>query len=98
MKTWNMGLWVIFGTVIGVLTDQLGLWLAWGQLVPGGWLLVTRNDRRVRGSLAELALEAAARAGGGVESIEEARPSIDFPHLAGFPEGDPFEGQLLRKS
>ena len=72
--------------------------LAWRRLARGGWLLVTRNDRGARGSLADLALEAAERAGGGIEAIEEAGPSHDFPRLDGFPEGDPFEGQLLRKS
>ncbi|MBW2241718.1 MAG: class I SAM-dependent rRNA methyltransferase [Deltaproteobacteria bacterium] len=71
---------------------------AWSRLAPGGWLLVTRNDRGARTPLARLAEEAAERAGGHLDSIEDAPPSPDFPELEGFPEGDPFEGQLLRKS
>lgn len=72
--------------------------LAWRRLAPGGWLLVTRNDRGARGGLADLALAAVERAGGDLGSLEEAGPSPDFPRLVGFPEGDPFEGQFLRKS
>ncbi|MCP5055521.1 MAG: class I SAM-dependent rRNA methyltransferase [bacterium] len=71
---------------------------AWSRLSPGGWLLVTRNDRGSRTPLARLAQQAAERAGGGLATIEEARPGPDFPRLRGFPEGDPFEGQLLRNS
>ncbi|MCP5068252.1 MAG: class I SAM-dependent rRNA methyltransferase [bacterium] len=70
---------------------------AWRRLAPGGWLLVTRNDRGARISLARLAAEAVERAGGQLEAALEARPSLDFPRLEGFPEGETFEGQLLRK-
>ncbi len=71
---------------------------AWRQLAPGGWLLVTRNLRDRRGGLASLAQEAAAAGGGGLDRLEQAPPGPDFPRLPGFPEGDPFEGQLMRKS
>ncbi len=66
------------------------------RVAPGGWLLVTRNDRSPRQELGALADQAAARAGVELQSREEAPPSRDFPRLSHFPEGDAFEGIFLR--
>jgi 23S rRNA (cytosine1962-C5)-methyltransferase len=71
---------------------------ALGRLAPGGHLLVTRNDRAARGRLAELVLGAASRAGAIVDAPSDAPPGPDFPSLRGFPEGDPFEGLLVRRA
>ena len=67
---------------------------ALARLAPGGWLLLSRNDRHGRGRLAAAVREAAERAGVCLASLEPAPPSGDFPPLAGFPEGDPFEAVL----
>jgi len=71
---------------------------ALGRLAPGGWLLVTRNDRSGRGRLADLVREAADRAGCRIGALDDAPAGEDFPRLRGFPEGDPFEGVLLRRA
>ncbi len=64
------------------------------RLAPGGWLLVSRHDRRHRGRLETLVREA----GAGCEvRFERIRPPEDFPALEGFPEGDPFEGLLVHR-
>lgn len=70
--------------------------LALGRLRPGGWLLVTRNERQAREPLRELVGRVAAEAGREVSALEDAPPASDFPHLRGFPEGDAFEGVCLR--
>jgi 23S rRNA (cytosine1962-C5)-methyltransferase len=68
------------------------------RLVPGGWLLLTRNDRRAT-SADEAWLEGIARrAGVALARVEPAPPGPDFPGLACFPEGDPFRGWLLSRS
>ncbi len=66
------------------------------RLEPGGWLLACRNDRAGRGKLREMVAEAAREARVELAAVEPAPPGIDFPHLEGFPEGDPFEGVLAR--
>lgn len=71
---------------------------ALARLAPGGHLLVTRNDRSGRGGLVGLVREAALRAGCPVAEVHPAPPGPDFPQLRGFPEGDPFEGALLRRA
>ncbi|HKE10777.1 MAG TPA: class I SAM-dependent methyltransferase, partial [Myxococcota bacterium] len=68
------------------------------RLVPGGVLLVCRNDRATRGDLAQRVAAEATRSCVGVERIEAAPPGADFPSLPGFPEGDAFEGILIRCS
>ncbi|HYB11834.1 MAG TPA: class I SAM-dependent methyltransferase [Myxococcota bacterium] len=68
------------------------------RLAPGGTLLVCRNDRATRGTLARLVQEEATRESVALEKLEAAPPGPDFPSLPGFPEGDPFEGVLARRS
>jgi len=68
------------------------------RLLPGGTLLVCRNDRARRGALARLVQEEATRASVALASVESAPPGPDFPSLPGFPEGDPFEGVLAQRS
>jgi len=65
-------------------------------LAPGGVMLVCRNDRRGRGGLDEVIRSAAKDAGKRIVGMEPAGPGPDYPSLAGFPEGDPFEGWLVR--
>jgi 23S rRNA (cytosine1962-C5)-methyltransferase len=67
------------------------------RLAPGGSLLVCRNDRSARGGLRAAVQAAAARAGVALSQIGPAAAGPDFPSLAGFPEGDPFEGVLAQR-
>jgi 23S rRNA (cytosine1962-C5)-methyltransferase len=60
---------------------------------PGGFLLVTTNDRRSAGRLAAR-VEAAAKAAACRVALEPAGPAPDFPPLKRFPEGAAFEGVL----
>jgi 23S rRNA G2069 N7-methylase RlmK/C1962 C5-methylase RlmI len=69
---------------------------ALGRLRPGGWLLVCRNWRRARGSLADLVGRAAGRAGVRLTDVEDAGPGPDFPRRKAFPEGDAFRGVRVR--
>lgn len=66
------------------------------RLSPGGCLLVCRNDRGGGRTLEALVRRAAGRAGASLARLEDAPPGIDYPKLAGFPEGDPFEGLLVQ--
>lgn len=70
---------------------------AFRRLAPGGWLLVTRNDRGRRDRLEDLVQQAASTAQVRVGTIEDAPPAADFPRLLHFPEGDAFEGIFLRR-
>ncbi|HXV36124.1 MAG TPA: class I SAM-dependent methyltransferase, partial [Myxococcota bacterium] len=63
-------------------------------LSPRGALLVCRNDRSARGELRALVAREAARSRVELAELEEAGPAPDFPRLAGFREGDAFEGAL----
>ncbi len=67
------------------------------RLTPGGWLLLSSNDRRARGRLRARLQDAAGAAGVGLAAVEPAPPSPDFPSLPGFPEGDPFEAWLATR-
>ncbi len=69
---------------------------ALGRLRPGGWLLVCRNWRRARGSVADLVRGAAKRAGVRLAGLEDAGPGPDFPRRKAFPEGDAFRGVLVQ--
>jgi 23S rRNA (cytosine1962-C5)-methyltransferase len=69
---------------------------ALGRLRPGGWLLVCRNSRRARGSVADLVERAAGRAGVRLTDVEDAGPGPDFPRRKAFPEGDAFRGVRVR--
>jgi len=62
------------------------------HLAPGGALLLCRNDRGARGSLEPLVREVAQAQSIPLASVKAAPPGPDFPRLAGFPEGDAFEG------
>lgn len=66
------------------------------RLLPGGILLVTRNDRSARGRLPAEIESAATTAGVALASVVPARAGADFPSLEGYPEGDPFEGVFAR--
>lgn len=69
---------------------------AFGRLRGGGHLLVCRNWRRARGSLADLVEGAARRAGVRLAALDDAGPGADFPRRKAFPEGDAFRGVLAR--
>ncbi|HEU4428466.1 MAG TPA: class I SAM-dependent methyltransferase, partial [Myxococcota bacterium] len=67
------------------------------HLAPGGFLLVTSNDRSARSAqLAELVEAAAGRASTPVR-VADAAPSPDSPNLRGFPEGAAFKGLLVER-
>lgn len=68
---------------------------AFARLAPKGRLLVCRNDRAGGRTLEALVRRAAGKAGAALSSVAEAPPGEDYPRLAGFPEGDPFEGVLV---
>ena len=67
------------------------------RLGAGGFLLVTTNDRRSGGRLAER-VEAAAAGLGCRVTVAPAGPAADFPSLKGFPKGVAFEGVLATRS
>ncbi len=71
---------------------------ALARLAPGGFLLLTRQDRAGRGGLEALLTAAAANAHSPLASIEPAQPGLDFPALRGFPEGAPFEALLATRT
>ncbi len=66
------------------------------HLAPGGFLLVSSNDRRARGRLAGH-VEAAAREARVRVAVTPAPPSADFPSANSFPEGAAFEGVLAER-
>ena len=68
------------------------------RLAPGGFLLLTRQDRTGRGRLETLLAAAAASAAVELASSADLAPASDFPRLAGFPEGAPFEARLVTRS
>jgi 23S rRNA (cytosine1962-C5)-methyltransferase len=67
------------------------------RLAPGGFLLVSSNDRQARGKLRARVEAAIAAAEPARFSLGAARPSEDFPALAGFPEAVPFEAVLVER-
>jgi 23S rRNA (cytosine1962-C5)-methyltransferase len=67
------------------------------RLHPGGTLLACRNDHGARGSMRELVCAVAETAGVALASVASAPPGPDFPRLAGFPEGDAFEGVIVAR-
>lgn len=62
------------------------------RLAPGGVMLVCRNSRRRSTPLDRLVRDAAAKARVKLAAVEPAPPSLDYPRLPAFPEGDSFEG------
>lgn len=66
------------------------------HLAPGGFLLVSSNDRRARGRLGAH-LEAAAREARVRVEVSPAPPSPDFPSTKSFPEGAAFEAALAER-
>jgi 23S rRNA (cytosine1962-C5)-methyltransferase len=71
---------------------------ALARLAPGGFLLLTRQDRAGRGRLEQLLAAAAASARVRLAAVGPAPPGADFPALAGFPEGAPFEAALATRA
>jgi 23S rRNA (cytosine1962-C5)-methyltransferase len=71
---------------------------ALARLAPGGFLLLTRQDRAGRGRLDALLASAAESARVRLDAVEPAPPAPDFPALDGFPEGAPFEALLATRS
>jgi 23S rRNA (cytosine1962-C5)-methyltransferase len=67
---------------------------AFARLEPGGFLLLTRQDRSGRAGLDALVERAAASAHVRLRTVEPAPPAADFPALRGFPEEAPFEAVL----
>ena len=72
-------------------------WQALLRLVPGGTLLVSRNDRKSRGGLEGLLQRAAKHAGVELADLQPAPAGREFPQLSGFPEGRPFEAVLATR-
>lgn len=66
------------------------------RLNSGGVLLLSRNDRGARGSLAELVHKEAQKQKRRVLEIRDAGPGLDYPILDTFPEGDSFSGIIAR--
>lgn len=71
---------------------------ALGCLAPGGVLLLCRNDRHRKPALRAVIEDAARSLGHDLRGlrVEDAPPGEDFPRISGFPEGDAFEGVLVR--
>ncbi len=70
---------------------------ALAKLAPGGFLLLTRQDRSGRAGLDALVSRAAESAQVRLQAIEPAPAGPDFPTLRGFPEGAPFEAVLATR-
>ncbi len=71
---------------------------ALAQLAPGGWLLLSRNDRRAAKVGEAWPEELTRRARVPLARIEPAPPGPDFPRRRGFPEGEPFRAWLLSRA
>jgi 23S rRNA (cytosine1962-C5)-methyltransferase len=71
---------------------------ALGRLAPGGFLLLTRQDRAGRAGIEQLVTRAAESARVGLAAVEPAGPGLDFPSLRAFPEGAPFEAVLATRA
>ena len=70
--------------------------LALERLAPGGSLLVTQNRSGPPVGIGQALERVATRAGVQVHAIDPALAGVDHPSLPGFPEGEAFEGWLLR--
>jgi len=70
---------------------------ALARLAPGGFLLLTRQDRAGRAGLEPLVTRAAASERVRLAAVDAAGPGLDFPALRGFPEGAPFEAVLATR-
>jgi 23S rRNA (cytosine1962-C5)-methyltransferase len=70
---------------------------ALARLAPGGFLLLTRQDRAGRAGLEQLVTRAAESVRVRLAAVEAARPGLDFPALRGFPEAAPFEAVLATR-
>ena len=70
---------------------------ALARLAPGGFLLLTRQDRAGRAGLEQLVTRAAESVHVRLAAIEPARPGLDFPPLRGLPEAAPFEAVLAAR-
>jgi 23S rRNA (cytosine1962-C5)-methyltransferase len=66
------------------------------RLDAGGVLLVTQNRSGPPLGLDRILKKIVNRAHRSIESLEAASAGVDNPSLPGFPEGEPFEGWLLR--
>lgn len=66
------------------------------RLKPGGVMLVCRNDRKAKGGLDEFIKDSGRRAKADIKALTIAPPSHDYPRLEGFPEGDHFDGWIVR--
>lgn len=76
------------------LSELIGLCLQ--RLAPGGHLLVCRNDQGARRPLSKLIDQTARETHVPLAKLEPAGPGPDFPSLKHFPEGQSFEGLLIR--
>ena len=72
------------------------LQLALSRLAPGGSLLVTQNRSGPPVGIGQALERVATRAGFQVHALDPALAGVDHPSLPGFPEGEAFEGWLLR--
>jgi len=68
------------------------------HLAPRGFLLVSCNDRSVRGTQLREVIAAAAACAATPVRVADAAPSPDSPNLRGFPEGAAFKGLLVERA
>jgi 23S rRNA (cytosine1962-C5)-methyltransferase len=66
------------------------------RLDSGGVLLVTQNRNGPPLGLDRILERIVSRSHRSIECLEAAAAGVDHPGLSGFPEGEPFEGWLLR--
>jgi len=66
------------------------------RLESGGVLLVTQNRKGPALGLNRMLERIVGRANRSINRLVAAPAGVDHPSLAGFPEGEPFEGWLLR--
>jgi 23S rRNA (cytosine1962-C5)-methyltransferase len=66
------------------------------RLDSGGVLLVTQNRNGPPLGLDRILERIAGRARRPIARLESAAAGVDHPGLSGFPEGEPFEGWLMR--
>ncbi len=68
------------------------------RLSAGGTLLTCRNDHGAKDPLREVVQRAAGDAKLRLRGLKDAPPGADFPRLAGFREGDAFEGVFATRA
>lgn len=68
------------------------------RLNRGGTLLACRNDRAAKDPLRDIVSRVADDSRVRLRDLKDAPPGPDFPRLAGFPEGDAFDGVMATRA